>query len=195
MRGIHLSFDFSGGFSDCERIVSRMVSRFRTQSRLTWMALCVLAASAFPAPFSRMANVVLLQPEFVLKDRVPDPHALSSYMAQVQTAVEQTASEIPMHAGVGGFVVVAVKPGRRSKVWLDLKPNMDSALSRRLTLAVQGVPPPVVAQGPVVFALNYGLWGALPSSKTAPTPKEWTDESLHAGRSLEIGDLVDRLWK
>ena len=129
-------------------------------------------------------NLVLLQPDFVLQERVPDVAELSNYIKGIERSVShaiQTKSEFPP---VGGFIVVAIKPHEKSNIWLDFAPALKPQVATSIQLAAKSVQPPKIRNGAVVFAIKIGLWGGPEPKKTAPSPDEWKAAAKKAGRLL-----------
>lgn len=158
---------------------------------LLFLALCnpFAQASEPVTPF----NVVLLQPSDVLEQRVPSVDAMAQYIKAVQSAVRDAVIASGSKQSVGGFIIVAVRPGPQSRVWLDFDTLLDLELQRQISSHVQAVEPFEARQGPVVFALKVGLWGGKESKRIAPSPAEWK-RAAKGGPRLEVGELVDKLW-
>ena len=148
----------------------------------------VVAASPY-----KLENIMLLQPDFVLKERMPSIDSFSGYIEAVQAAAESTLSnEEPSPAS--GFIVLAVRPGAKSNVWLDFKPSLPEETASRLREAIHAVPPLSVKGGTVVFALNATLWDSPPAAGF-PNPPEWSKAMEGHNDSIEIGALVDKfVW-
>lgn len=140
-------------------------------------------------------NVVLLQPDFVLQERVPDVPALSNYIKAIEGAASSAVQSNAEVAPTGGFIVVAVKPGEKSNIWLDFKPALQAQTAAAIQSAAKSVPPPTVEKGVVVFALKVGLWGGSAPAATAPSPAEWNAAARAAGRPIETGALVEMIWR
>lgn len=160
-----------------------------------WLAVLLMVFSVFPVlaatPYQTQ-GIVLLQPDFVLQERVPSIDSLSGYIKAVQAAAEATmAREAP--SPTSGFVVLAVRPGRRSMAWLDFQPALPDAVAARLTQAIQAVPPFEARDGVVVFALKATLWDA-PSAHGFPNPSAWRKAMEGRSEPMEIGDLVNEVW-
>lgn len=152
--------------------------------------LCAGPASA-AEPY-RTESVILLQPDFVLQERVPSVDSLSAYIKAVQSVAGAVLAEEPP-SPASGFLVLAVRPGGRSMVWLDTRPGLAARTAGRLRAAVLAVPPFEARGGTVVFALNASLWGAGPA-QGFPDPQEWRQAMEGRDEPMEIGDLVDKVW-
>jgi len=159
------------------------------------LAMSLPSHSALAKEALHIFNIVLLQPGIVLQERVPDVAALSGYIEGIEGAVSRAAQSTPASAPTGGFIVVAVKPGKKSNVWLDFTPTLKAQPGSTIQSAARSVHPPVVRDGVVVFAIKVGLWGGSEPAPTAPSPAEWKDAVKKAGRSLEAGELVEMIWR
>jgi hypothetical protein len=157
---------------------------------LTVAALCAHAAE----PITKF-GVVLLQPSSVLEERVPTVDAMADYIKAIEAAAREAVLASPLRQAVGGFIVVAVRPGQKSKVWLDFDSLLDAELSKQIVSKVTAAPPFEARQGPVVFALKVGLWDGRESKRVAPAPTEWKAATKQAGRQLDIDSLMRRVWR
>jgi hypothetical protein len=177
---------------------SRLAAQQRLNTALGTMMKCIaflLAAfvslsAAAGSPY-KLESIMLLQPDFVLSDRVPSIDALSNYVKAVETATIRTLNEEAPYPA-SGFIVLAVRPDESSKVWFDFKPALPAETASRLSAAIQAVKPFPSRNGTVVFALNATLWGAPPRTGS-PNPPEWNEATKGLSDPVEIGDLVDRL--
>ena len=152
----------------------------------------LLSFSAAAAPPYHTESIVLLQPDFVLKERVPSVQSLSEYVKAVQAAAGEALAGQEPHPACG-YLVLAVRPGGQSMVWLDFKPSLPADSANRLRAAVLRVPTFASRNGVVVFALNSSLWGS-PTSQGFPNPAEWSKAMEGSDEPMEIGDLVDKVW-
>jgi hypothetical protein len=165
--------------------------------RRAWAALlwgCALCVAHAAEPYVKH-NVVLLQPSSVLEARVLSLDAMAQYIGAVEVAAKQAALAGQSTRPAAGFIVVAVQPGARSRVWLDFDAPPTFEISRQLVNKIGAVPPFEVRGGPVVFALKVGLWGAFESKRIAPSPAEWKAVTHKAGKQLEIDELMEQLWQ
>ena len=140
-------------------------------------------------------GVVLLQPSAVLEERVASVDAMADYIKAVEAAAREAVLAGRSQQATGGFIVVAVKPGGRSKVWLDFDTLLDVETGRRLVERVAAVAPFEARNGPVVFALKVSTWGARESRRVAPSPAEWKAASQQAGRQLDIDSMIRHVWR
>ncbi len=159
---------------------------------LALLASMFLAFTASAATPYRMDSIMLLQPEFVLKERVPSVDSLSGYIRAVQGAAASALANESAHPA-SGHLVLAVRPGKQSMVWLDFKPALPEATAARLRAAILAVPAFEARQGVVVFSLSSSLWGAS-SANGFPDPPEWRKTMEGHDGPIEIGDLVEKVW-
>lgn len=157
-----------------------------------FLIFATMAASA--AEPLVMRGVVLLQPDAVLRERVPDIAAFGSYIEQIETAAAAPVSLNRTHDPAGGFLVIAIKPGKQSKAWLDVDPVLQPDLAKSIISRARAVPPPEVEGGPVVFAIRFSVWGGAIPDRSLPDPPEWRDAAKKAGGTLEMGAFVERIW-
>ena len=158
----------------------------------------ILAAATLCARASEPVTkfgVVLLQPGSVLEDRVPSVDAMAEYIKAVEAASREAVRAIPLKQAASGFIVIAIRPGQKSKVWLDFDTLLDSQVSQQLVARVTAVPPFEARHGPVVVALKVALWDGRESRRVAPSPAEWKAVTKQAGRPLEIDNLIQRVWR
>jgi hypothetical protein len=154
--------------------------------------LAVTRAFAAPAAFAN-PEVVLLQPEDLLRRRIAGD-GLAAYIRDVAEAADAALANVFRKTPAGGLVVIALKPPRRAKVWLDVAPPLPAPTADALGTAVLGVQAPAVTGGVVVFALKAVFWGGRLPTRAAPAPAEWKAEAARLGAKLEVGELVERLW-
>lgn len=157
---------------------------------------CVLSLamqSVFAKPNFHTYNVVLLQPDSVMQQRVPDVDTLATYIKSIQKAMSVTIEPIPRMEVAGGFIVVAVKPGNKSQVWLDFKSGISPRTASVIKSAVATLKPANVT-GLIVFALKVGLNGGPEPIQTSPSPEEWKAAGEKAGHAMEVSSLVESIW-
>ena len=142
----------------------------------------------------KLHGVVLLQPEFILKDRVASATALSVYIQSAQAAAAAAVRAQGTPAPNSGFIVIAVRPGLESKVWLDFDKPLPAPLRTDLLNRVGAVKPFAAQVGPVVFGIHVGLSGGAASARQQPQPAEWSAAASTLSEPIEIGDLVERIW-
>ena len=153
------------------------------------------ACSAGAAEPYRMDGLTLLQPESSLRARVPGgAPAMQAYIEAVNAAARRVVADSEPRRPSAGFVVLAVRPGRRSKVWLDFWPLLPAQTEARLLPALEKVAPLDVRGGLVVFAIDASLWGAPATAEKAPRPNEWTRVTRERGAATDAETIVEALW-
>jgi hypothetical protein len=166
------------------------------RAALACALLCLGAALAQAAePFTKH-NVVLLQSSALLEARVASVDAMAEYIRAVEAAAREAALASASKRPAAGFIVLALRPGPRARVWLDFDaPPPSFETSRALIAKIAAVPPFEVRDGPVVFALKVGLWDAFESKRLAPSPAEWKAATRRAGQQLELDALIEQVWR
>ncbi len=164
------------------------------RSLLFFASFVVAAICAHAAEPITNFNVVLLQPGAVMEKRVANIDAMADYIKAVQAASREAVVASGATQAVGGFIVLAVKPGQKSRVWLDFDTLLDLEMRKQITNSVKAIQPFDVTEGPVVFALKVATWDAKESKRVAPSPAEWKQKATRNGKPLEIGKLVEKVW-
>jgi len=164
------------------------------------LGLLLAAGSARAAEPVTNFNVVLLQPSAVLEARVASVDALAEYIKAVQAALREAVAgseaQEKTRQSVGGFIVLAVRPGLQSRVWIDFDQLLDLEVRKQIALKVGAVKPFEAREGPVVFALKVALWDGKESKRIAPLPAEWKRSAAAAPGAAppEVGALVESIW-
>ena len=162
--------------------------KFIVATLIALFSLPLSAASAY-----RTESIILLQPDFVLKERISSVESLSDYIKAVQAAVEVTLDGEPP-SPTSGHLVLAVRPRGQSMVWLDFKPSLPHPTATLLKTAVLAVSPFPVKNDVVVFSINLTLWEATPTQQAFPFPSEWSKAMEGHTNPMMIDDIVDRVW-
>jgi hypothetical protein len=170
-----------------------IVFRWGAALALAWLA-CLAAPLHAAEPLQRI-GVVLLQPSSVLEARVPNVDAMAEYIRAVEAAAREAVLASPSIKPAGGFVVIAVRPERQSRVWLDFEPALNFQTGRQIVAKVGALQPFEARSGPVVFALQVSLWGGPAARRVAPSPPEWKAVTQNAGKPLELDALIEQVWR
>lgn len=137
-------------------------------------------------------NIVLYQPDDVVRKRLPGSGHLAAYIEKIQLAAEDFFARV--HTPDSLQIVVAVRPGGKSRVWL-----MGSGLEEK-TLAVlreqiQAIPPVAVQDGPVAFAICGKIAGGPETAEATPMPPEWQESVKNLPQPVVVPDgLLDTVW-
>jgi hypothetical protein len=130
----------------------------------------------------------------VLEARVVSLDAMAQYIRNVEAAAKEGVLAARSTRPAAGFIVLAVQPGERSRVWLDFDSPPSFETGQQLVARIGAVKPFEVRNGPVVVALKVGLWDAFESKRIAPSPAQWKAQMQKAGKQLEIDELMEQLW-
>ncbi len=155
-----------------------------------------LGAQALP-PF-KMTSVALYQPEEMIPIRFGgEVETLADYINSLRASAEASFAGAKRGQGATGAIVVALRPGPRSKVWLALGDNrLDDDLKQALIRTLEAVPPPEVHGGPFAFSINFEAWGGGKPVSTREDPlaiaPEWRDAKVDGG--LLPDAVLDVIW-
>ena len=160
-----------------------------------FLLLLLSVAAPLFAGSATMSNVVLYQPDGMMKERIGDVKPLAAFIQKIQIIC---AGAFTTEESEGVDVVVVLKSGGRSRVWFV------SSLARmpdrsRLKAAIEAIDAPAVS-GPVVFALSYDLNGfahRLPTDGKfqPPIPAEWTEKTKGVVGPLMVPDgFIPYVW-
>lgn len=164
-------------------------------ARLLIALLLFAASGASAAEPYRMDGLTLLQSEATLRERVPGgAPAMQAYIEAINTAAKRIVAGSEPQRPSAGFIVLAVRPGQRSKIWLDFWPLLPSQTEARLLPALEKVAPFDARGGLVVFAIDASLWGVPPTNEKAPRPNEWTRITRERGAATDAETIVEALW-
>ncbi|HSI86848.1 MAG: hypothetical protein ACAI35_05605 [Candidatus Methylacidiphilales bacterium] len=176
-----------------------MLNRIQTQMlKLTVLSLTATAqlslipVTAARAADSKVVNVVLLQPESSLFEKDPDVKAVSAYITRVKEEFARTILTENLEK-TSGFVICAVRTGKKSNAWLDFKPELPPKVANALLTRLKTIPPYAIKKGTMVFAVSFTVNGAAPRSGV-PSPKEWSEATTGTTVPVEVEDLVSRVW-
>lgn len=140
-------------------------------------------------------DVVLLQKGEIIEQRVEGgADAMAAYLKTLGAAETETMRANPSQIPSAGFIVVAVRPGDRTRTWFDFKPALADATMAALAHTVETTPTMTVRSGEIIFALRVSVWSDKPPKAYAPAPQEWKDASKGMTPKPDVDTLVDRLW-
>jgi hypothetical protein len=164
--------------------------------RLEWTegSAAVQPAKAEGVAFD-LRQSILYQPDDVLRQRVASQDVFINYLKQVIEASTAFWAGEPAAAPRAVTLVVAIKPGGRSRFWLDVTPEaLPAEQQARLTARLAAIAVPLVRGGPVAVALHASLWGGSPAEGGWHfIPDEW--QRACAGDQLIVPDgILERVW-
>jgi hypothetical protein len=138
--------------------------------------------------------MVLYQPDEVLRARLPSVTSVGELVKQVESVADEFWNEQPKGIPQPVLVVVAIKPGGRMRVWVDVLVGLGTEkAAQECTRRLERLPCPAVQHGPVAIALRASLWGG--SGEWQYVPQEWQDAATAAGQELIVPDgILERIW-
>ncbi len=144
----------------------------------------------------QLVQGVLYQPDPMLQRRVVDRQEFTSFVGEMGAAVTRHVEGVPEGPGQALTLVVAIRPGRRARFWLEFAPGGEVAeLEAGLQRALGELRAPAVREGPVAYAWHVLLWGGPGASgpSFAFLPRAWAEAC--AGEEGIVPDApLDRLW-
>lgn len=176
-----------------------MTTRFRLLFPLVFLAAtfspCVLqAAEGFETD-----HLALYQPDNILRHRVPSVEVLGEYMKKLQGLCEEHFAKETKASNL--TLVIAVRPGKRSKIWFIPPPAETNTKSlETLRKKLEAVTPMEVHGGPFAFAICGKIAGGVAETKAEtesgpPLPEEWKTALTDAKKQGLIPDAaLDILW-
>lgn len=137
----------------------------------------------------------MMQTQQVFEARVDSIETVSLYLKEIVDSVSKAVNALPKGEPAKGFIVVAVKPGGRSRIWLDFKSPISKEAASAIQTAAEKVSPISVKGGVLLLGMKVGLWGSGPPDRMVPQPEEWREEADKAGGNIEMTQLVERVWR
>ena len=167
---------------------------------LTLLLITLAAAATEDEPGFKTENIVLYQADKIMSARLKnDVTELSKYVKTLEAVcVDYFASEASPESL---HVVMAVKPGKRSRAWFVAPGRADIETLATLREKLEKVPAIEVFGGPVAFAIAGKIAGG--SGKVVneaegfqvPIPKEWKDAAKNAKAAVEVPDgFLVKVW-
>jgi hypothetical protein len=147
-----------------------------------------------------VVNLVLYQPDAILRERAPSVPLFGEYVKLLEAQcfaffAEASTPEI-------FDVVVVIRPRRRSKVWFvsSLRAGSDLTLSD-LRQRLEGIRAPDVRKGPIAFAISGTVAGALRLINDGahpyhpPLPTEWREAAASLENPALVPDgILEAVW-
>jgi len=159
---------------------------------LLGLALCAADAQLGSRGFEKW-DIFLYQPDNVLQKRLSGSvTGLADYAKRLMATCEASFASAPMPETPS--IIVAVRPGKRSRVWFVSSRLTDTPQRQALRRKLEAITPCEVRGGPVVFAVSYRVAGGEGKHlKNPPIPKEWEDAAK--GKELLVPDgILDIVW-
>lgn len=162
-------------------------------SAIAVIAITSLQTAAADDSVFKKYSLISLQGEPALNARLQSRPELTAYLKSVGDAADGAVGKLMRSRPSSGYLVVAIKPGAKSKFWLDMKPALSSDQVAAIVTATQAIPAAGVKQGVIVFAYQIGLWGGV-MPKKGPAPVEWKAAAATMKQPIEASDLVQKVW-
>jgi hypothetical protein len=152
-----------------------------------------VVALAAPQGFETQ-NIVLYQPSDVLEERLPDATKLADYIKRLRDVCQRFFADTTAPETLN--VVVAVRPGRQSRIWFVSSVQSTPDASRKsLRKSLEGVTPCDVISGPIAFAIAAKIAGGDGTKPTdIPMPLEWQKAAARKGTVTVPDGVLDVVW-
>jgi hypothetical protein len=124
-------------------------------------------------------------------------HDLGDYIKRLQAVCSQFFAQTTIPEDLS--IVVAVKPGKRSKVWF-VSSRAPASSERRddLRAELEAVPPPAVHGGPIAFAIEGRIAGGHTKGESKagppPVPNEWQDALSKLVEPVPFDRVLPHIW-
>lgn len=162
-------------------------------NRLATFFVTFLISASCTAAELRTGNVTLLQPDHDLQQKGLDVRSLANFIKEAESVSERVLQPTTLPPS-NGFLVMAVREGNQTNVWLDMTPALPPTLEQQLVEAIRQLPAVPVANGTVIFALQLMINGATPPAKQIPRPPAWQPVINSLKEPLDMERLVLRVW-
>ena len=156
------------------------------------LSLCLMSFVSNAAD-TKFGGIVLLQPDFVLQEKGINVQDFANFIraVQAQTEKEWKTENLPSSTG---FLVVAVREGKKVNSWLDMEPAIPAEVEKRTRQLLSASEGFHVSRGTVVFAIKTSVNGASETSRQTPMPKEWQAAMKSRLLPVETENLVKLVW-
>ena len=169
-----------------------------------FVAAAAFAAASFAVqaekpPFA-LESTALISPMPIVEQRTGhSANALGNYIAQIRDAVFLRLSSYSDLPSLRLAVVVAIKPDKMSRCWIEVgPPGIDASIAEAIKEACLGVEPITVIGGPVALSLNVKVkrGGKSPNFEGLPypLPAEWRDALEKSAEGRIPDDALSVVW-
>jgi hypothetical protein len=117
----------------------------------TLLLLLIFLSSQLAAVPYQTRDLVFMQSYWDIRERIGDD-AFIAYSRALNVSAAQVFEAAPILPERSGFIVVAVRPQGRSKVWLDIEPALPKDPEGKLISALEATPA-AASRGLAYFAL------------------------------------------
>lgn len=157
------------------------------------MTLLIGVPTCSQAAEVSLHSLVLLQPDFVLQERISDVNTFADFTKREEKLFRDIVSQEKLSPSAG-YMILAVRSKNQINVWFDMQPALPKALEAKLKREIRnsvGIP---VTGGTAIVAISVSINGAK-ATKNMPNPREWRDAAKANGKVIEAEDLVNLVWK
>jgi TonB family protein len=147
-----------------------------------------------PSGFA-MSHLVLFQDDATLQARMPKVQDLADYVKELEAQAQHYWRDNSVPESLQ--VVVAVRPGNKSRVWFISSLQADDGHLEGLRQSLESVAPPAVLDGPIAFSIVADIAGgdgkAVPTGSAPTMPDEWknTGERL---KTTSLDTILNAVW-
>lgn len=146
-----------------------------------------------------MDSIMLYQEETTLRERAVDVAKLGEFVKKIETACTEFFANADKPESLN--VVVAVKPGKKSRFWFISSFRKDQKALEPLRKKLEAIPAFQINRGPIVFALNgliAGGDGQKKGNEDEPKlaiPDEWKEAAKSVKKDIEVPDgFLELVW-
>ncbi len=146
-------------------------------------------------PSFKIVSIALYQTDQDLLERGASAEALDRYIKKIDAAASAVLNRDLVPQGVSGALVLGIKPGAKSRLWIVLGDDRrKSVLMILLKAEIEAIAAPSVKQ-PIALAIHFDAWGGGHRVAVGAVPSEWAEASRKAGRALAVPDeIFASLW-
>lgn len=146
-------------------------------------------------PGFQTEQIVLYQPHYVFDERMPDSSKLADYIKRLQDVCQRFFANTTKPETLD--VVVAVRPGRQSRVWFVSSVQSAPDESRKsLRRDLEKVTPCSVTGGAIAFAIAARIAGGDGKQrKDIPMPIEWQRAAQRKTDIVIPDGILDAVWQ
>ena len=159
--------------------------------------LCLVSATGVQAASQgfELEQLVLYQSGDVIEERLSDFNKLSEYVKRLRDVCQKFFAVDAQPEMLD--VVVAVRPGRKSRIWfVSSRQSKPDAKRESLRRELEKVKPCDVKNGPIVFAIAGKVAGGDGKRRmgSTPMPAEW-QRAAERQKNVVIPDgVLDLVW-
>ena len=138
-----------------------------------------------------LSRIRLYQPDEKLKQRIgSDAEPLSTYINGLKQRATTFWLHVERSSAQGVLVGVGIKPSGKVRIWAEaIGGEIRGELLQAFADVLEQCPLPPVSNGPIAFAMEFGLWNQTPA-EFPMIPTAWQEAVKAAGKPLLVPDGV-----